>query len=321
MIQVYCSGNIVADVQAKTLTQFPPTDEVAIVDEIELILGGNASNTAACLARVGVETAAIGRVGGDFFGRFVQDAMTAVGVDTDLVIADPMAKTAATVAAIDPEGKRRCAHVPAATANFTARDFDWQAIADNRMTRQGDEPIYLHFGSFFLLPGFDGKSTAAVLQQAQALGLQTSLDVCWDPNGQWAAELLPCLPHCDLIFPNETEAKEITGLTDPTAIAQWFLDHGVQTAVVKLGADGCLVKRNNEHIQVPGFMVDAVDATGAGDAFAGGFLAGQVWQWDLEWTARFACAVAAISVTDFGVTTALQSKEQVLAFLAGKKYE
>ncbi|MEZ4620600.1 MAG: carbohydrate kinase family protein [Caldilineaceae bacterium] len=165
------------------------------------------------------------------------------------------------------------------------------------------------------MPGFDGQSTARVLQQAQSLGLQTSLDVCWDPNGRWAADLLPCLPHCDLIFPNETEAQAITGKTDPVAMAQWFLDHGTKTAVIKLGADGCLVKNSAGEVRVPGFAVHAVDATGAGDAFAGGFLAGLVWRWDWARTARFACALAAISVTDFGVTTALTSKEQVLALM------
>lgn len=317
MIQVYCSGNIVADVQAKPLTQFLPADQVAIVDEIELIMGGNASNAAACLARVGVQAAVVGRIGADFFGQFLRNTLAEAGVDTSLMRNDPTAKTAATVAAIDPEGRRRCAHVPGATTNFTAQDFDWAAIAQNLTLRQGQEPVFLHFGSVFLLPGFDGASTAAVLKQARTLGLQTSLDVCWDPNGRWAADLLPALPYCDFIFPNEAEARELTGRRQPTEMVQWFLDQGVKTAVVKLGPEGCLVKSANEMVRVPGFVVDVVDATGAGDAFAGGFLAGQVWQWDLEQTARFACALAAISVTGFGVTQALQSKEQVLAFLKG----
>ena len=317
MIQVYCSGNIVADVQAKPLTQLLPTDQVAIVDEIELILGGNASNAATCLARVGVATAVIGRIGADFFGQFVRNTLAEGGVDTTMMRTDPTAKTAATVAAIDPEGKRRCAHVPGATTNFTGADFDWSLIEQNLARRQGNEPVFLHFSSFFLLPGFDGQSTAAVLQQARRLALRTSLDVCWDPHGRWATDLLPCLPYCDFVFPNETEAHQITGCQTPDDMAQWFIDHGAKAAVIKLGPEGCLVKSATERIRIPGFAVDVVDATGAGDAFAGGFLAGQVWQWDLERTARFACALAAISVTGFGVTQALRSKEQVLALMEG----
>lgn len=315
MIQVYCSGSIVADVQAKPLTQFLPADQVAIVDDIELIMGGNGVNAAACLARVGVAAAVIGRIGGDFFGHFIRMALDDAGIDSHLMSTDPTAKTAATVAAIDPEGRRRCAHTPGATTNFTAHDFDWAAIEQNLTLCQGDAPVFLHFGSFFLLPGFDGPSTAAVLQQARRLGLRTTLDVCWDPNGRWAADLLPCLPYCDFIFPNETEARQLTGRQAPVDMAQWFLDHGVKTAVVKLGPDGCLVKNAQDEIRIPGFVVNVVDATGAGDAFAGGFLAAQVWQWDLEQTARFACAVAAISVTGFGVTQALRSKKQVMALL------
>ena len=315
MIQVYCSGSIVADVQAKPLTQFLPADQVAIVDDIELILGGNGSNAAACLARIGVSTAVIGRIGGDFFGQFVRNTLEDAGIDTRMMHTDPTAKTAATVAAIDPEGRRRCAHTPGATAKFTAADFDWTQIEQNLALRQSDEPVFLHFGSVFLLPGFDGASTAAVLQQARRLGLRTTLDVCWDASGRWAADLLPALPYCDFIFPNETEARQLTGRQAPADMAQWFLDHGVKTAVVKLGPDGCLVKNAQETLRIPGFAVDVVDATGAGDAFAGGFLAAQVWQWDLERTARFACAVAAISVTGFGVTQALRSKAQVLQLM------
>ncbi len=100
-------------------------------------------------------------------------------------------------------------------------------------------------------------------------------------------------------------------------MAQWLLDQGVRTAVVKLGAQGCLVKSARERVQVPGYRVAVVDTTGAGDAFAGGFLAAQTWGWDWEQTARFACALAAISVTDFGVTRALQSKEQVVRLMKG----
>jgi sugar/nucleoside kinase (ribokinase family) len=315
MSQVYCSGNLVADVQAKTLEQLPPEDVVAIVEEIELILGGNAANTAACLAKVGVESAVIGRIGADAFGQFVRGELASAGVNTTMMLTTPNAKTAATVAAITPAGNRRCAHVPGVTAQFTAQDFAWRQIEATLPAQLAMGPVFLHFGSFFLLPGFDGHATAQVLQQARKLGMHTSLDVCWDPNGRWAQELAPCLPYCDFIFPNETEAQQLTGRHEPDEMAQWLLDQGVGTAVIKLGSAGCLVKNSRERVRTPGYHVPVVDTTGAGDAFAGGFLAGQVWGWELERTARFACALAALSVTDFGVTRALHSKEQVLALM------
>lgn len=316
MIQVYCSGNLVADVQAKTLSQFLPVDQVAIVDDVELILGGNAANAAICLARVGVQSGVIGRIGDDFFGRFVRDALDEAGINTSMLIAQAGTKTAATVAAIDEEGRRRCAHTPGATSHFTAKDFDWSTIQANCQSASESEHPFLHFSSFFLLPGFDGAATAQVLQRARSLGMRTSFDVCWDPNGQWASALLPILPHCDIVFPNEAEARAITHLQSPLEMADWFLDHGVQTAVIKLGKDGCLVKRQgSEALHVDGYTVHAVDATGAGDAFAGGFLAAQVWGWDVERSARFACALAALSVTDFGAASAIHAKEQVLNFM------
>ncbi|MEZ4657540.1 MAG: carbohydrate kinase family protein [Caldilineaceae bacterium] len=320
MIQVYCSGNLVADVQTKTLTQFLPVDQVAIVDEIELILGGNAANAAVCLARMGVRASVIGRIGDDFFGQFVRAALAEAGVDTQMLMAQSGAKTAATVAAIDAEGRRRCAHTPGATGQFTAQDFDWSAIESDIHHAPADHAPFLHFASFFLLPAFDGPAAAQVLQRARSLGMRTSLDVCWDPTGQWAAALLPCLPHCDIVFPNQAEAYEITQQDAPEAMADWFLAKGVQLAVIKLGADGCLVKQQGgPALRVHGYAVSAVDATGAGDAFAGGFLTAQVRGWDLETSARFACALAALSVTDFGAATAIHSREQVLNFMQSRE--
>jgi sugar/nucleoside kinase (ribokinase family) len=314
MIQVYCSGNLVADIQIRAISQLPPRDEVAFVDAIELVLGGNASNTAFCLAAMGIESGVIGCIGSDGFGRFIRQTLDAANVDTSSLIEEAGAKSSVSVAAIRPDGGRSCVHVPAATARFTARDFNWEEIESN-LARSAHSPPWLHFSSFFVLPGFTGQTAAEVLARARRLEMRTSLDVCWDPSGRWAAELEPCLEYCDLVLPNLTEAQHITGRTDPDAAAGWFLDRGVRAVAIKLGGDGALIRTSTERVRVPAYRVEVVDTTAAGDAFAAGFLAGQIWGWDLVETARLATAAAALSVTDFGVR-AVGSKEQVLEVMS-----
>src|SRR5262249_30295958 len=100
----------------------------------------------------------------------------------------------------------------------------------------------------------------------------------------------------------------------PEAIAQALLDGGARTVVLKMGESGCYVRTADAAFTVPAYRVDAVDALGAGDAFAAGFLAGLARGWDLEETARFACAVGAMCVTALGATTGVGSMEETLSF-------
>src|SRR5262249_34911179 len=91
-------------------------------------------------------------------------------------------------------------------------------------------------------------------------------------------------------------------------------DGGARTVVLKMGENGCFVRSAHGEFTVPSFAVDAVDALGAGDCFAAGFLAGLVHGWDLQRTARFACAVGGMCVTALGATTGIAGLEETLAF-------
>jgi len=132
--------------------------------------------------------------------------------------------------------------------------------------------------------------------------------------------LEPCLSYVDYFVPSLAEAQALTGLNDPHDVARALLDRGVGVVGLKMAADGCLVMtRAGETLHVPAFEVKVVDATGAGDAFAAGFIAG-VWQgWTLEQTARLANAVGALCVTGVGAAGAVRSLEETIAFMESAK--
>ena len=102
----------------------------------------------------------------------------------------------------------------------------------------------------------------------------------------------------------------------PQKLRSALLERGVRTVGLKMGVDGCLVMSGEgQVIRLPAFQVDVVDATGAGDAFAAGFIAG-VWQgWPLEKTARFANAVGALCVTGLGASGGVRSLSETLSFM------
>jgi 2-dehydro-3-deoxygluconokinase len=121
----------------------------------------------------------------------------------------------------------------------------------------------------------------------------------------------------DLVFPSLEDAQALTGLREPDEILDFYLAL-CPLVLLKLGKDGLLVANRQERRHVPGFGVEAVDATGAGDTLAGAFLA-RVVAGDDNWAAaRYANAAAALSTTGYGAVAPIPTADAVRAFLAGQ---
>ncbi|MEE8391261.1 MAG: carbohydrate kinase family protein [Anaerolineae bacterium] len=310
--QIVCLGIMVADVVGRPLRAMPGPGRLVLVDEMELHTGGCAVNTATALARLGTPVEVIGKVGSDPFGDFVLHQLADRGIGVRGVSRDSEVGTSATMVMVDPDGERRFVHYLGANARLTLDDVDFNMIKDAAI---------LHIAGALVLPGIDGEPTAGLMQRARAAGVTIFLDVVWDDTGRWMELLGPCLPHVDYFTPNLTEAQALLGLEpggpdESEDVARALLDRGVGTVVLKLGADGCLVMTGTgEMLRVPAFEVDVVDATGAGDAFAAGFITG-VWQgWPLDRTARFANGVGGLCVTGLGAAGGLRSLPETLAFM------
>jgi len=309
MSQVCCLGILVADVVGKPIEAFPPKGTLAAVERMELHVGGCAANTSLALAKLGVETAILGKIGDDGFGQFLAATLERHGVGTHGLVRDDAEATSATMVAVDGAGERTFLHYPGANAVFAARDVFWPEIEA--------API-LHVAGPFLMPRYMGADNAAVLKQARALGKTTTLDTVWDATGRWMSVLAPCLPFLDYLMPSWEEARLLTGRETPEDIAQVFLDAGVGAVGLKLGAAGAYLRTaGGDELRVPPFPVEAVDALGAGDCWAAGFLCGLARGWDLERTARFANAAGACAVQALGATTGIRSFEATYALAFG----
>ena len=124
-----------------------------------------------------------------------------------------------------------------------------------------------------------------------------------------------------LVTPNEVEAEELTGipvrdLESADRAAKVFFDKGVQNVLITLGSRGVYINTEGKSLIVPAYKVNAVDTTGAGDAFNGGLLAALAEGKTLPEAARFANALAAISVQRIGTTPSMPTREEIDAFLA-----
>jgi sugar/nucleoside kinase (ribokinase family) len=304
---IICLGILVADIVGRPLRAVPEPGKLVLVDEMSLHTGGCATNTATALAKLGLPVEVIGKIGCDSFGDFVLNALAERNVGTGGIKRDIKVGTSATMVMVAPDGERRFVHYLGANAHLTLNDIDISMVKAGSI---------LHIAGSLVMPGIDGKPTAELLKQARAAGVTTFLDTVWDDTGRWMDILAPCLQYIDYFVPSLPEGQALTGQDDPEKVARALLECGVETVGLKMGVDGCLVMSGKGKVlRFPAFKVNALDATGAGDAFAAGFIAG-VWHgWEIEKTARFANAVGALCVTGLGASDGVRSLSETLSFM------
>lgn len=307
MADVACLGILVADLLGRPIDALPPRGRLGLVPEMTLHIGGCAANAGMDLARLGVSTCVLGKVGSDGLGDFIVQTLAKSGLDTQGVVRDPDVSTSASMVLVGSDGERTFLHHLGGNAKYRADDVRWDIVEQSR--------ILLVAGAL-VMPAIDGEPMASVLRRAREIGKTTALDVVWDATGRWMATLAPCLPHCDYFLPSMSEAEQLTGYTDPLEAAKALRDRGVGVVVLKLGAEGSFVLSAEGQLRVPAFPVQPVDGTGAGDAYVAGFLCGLIHGWDLERTARFASAVGSLCVTAIGATAGVRSLEETEAFIA-----
>jgi sugar/nucleoside kinase (ribokinase family) len=308
MHEVTCLGIIVADVIAKNVNDLPQVGKLDLIEQLELHLGGCASNAAVDLEKIGIKTAVIGKVGNDGFGAFVINEMKRNGVDVQGVAVGKDGKTSASVVAVHSNGERSFLHHLGTNADFSKDDIDYSILLKSKI---------LFVAGALLMPNFDGDPTAEVLKKAQEAGVITVMDTAWDSTGKWMKQIKPCLPYLDYFIPSLEEAEMISGKKQPEEIADVFLQAGVKTAVIKLGSKGCYIKNKpDEKYFIEAFKgIKAVDTTGAGDSFAAGFITGIIKGWDLKICGKFANAVGAHCVMEIGATSGIKKMSEILDFI------
>ena len=303
-MDVLSLGIYVVDVLGRPIDEFPEKGKLVLFDELEIHTGGCANNTAIALTRLGLSAGAMGKVGTDAFGDLILQKLRDNRVDTVGMQQDPGSSTSFTFVAVASDGERTFYHYIGANGELCEADLDWEVIKSAKI---------LHIAGALVMPRFDGAPMTNVLQKAKTLGITTSLDTAYDATGKWMETLEPCLPYVDMFMPSIVEAQHLTGLSDAREIAQFLRrNYGIHTIAIKMGEDGSYVSTPEREHFASAYPVTAVDATGAGDAYVAGFLAGTLMGWDLKATAELASATGAACVTAIGTTAGIQNLEETL---------
>ena len=274
-----------------------------LADDGALVLGGSGGILASGAARLGLEVAFVGVVGDDAAGRFLLDELGVRGIASAWCRVDPTRATGISVA-ISRGDDRAILTFPGTIAALSADDVPAAEVGHAR---------HVHVSSFYLQDGLrDG--VAELLASVRASGATTSIDCGWDPRDEWAGGLDEALAATDVFFPNAAEACRIAGGHDPGEALE-RLAARIPTVALKLGERGAIAARGSERAAAEPPPVAAVDATGAGDSFAAGFLSGLLGGRPLAETLSLAVACGTLSTRALGGVDAQPTLDEALESL------
>jgi fructokinase len=276
----------------------------------------------AAAAKFGHHTAFIGKVGNDMHGLFLKQTLKNAGIDTTgLIMAEDVFTTLAFVA-LSPSGERTFsfARKPGADTQLCAGDVNEEMMKNTKIQ---------HIGSLSLTDEPARSATYHAVSLAKKSGAYISYDpnyraTLWPDTDTARVQMRAMLPHIDMIKLSDDEAELLTDVSDPTEAALLLHRMGISCVAVTLGKSGALVCVKGETTVVPGYFVPAVDTTGAGDAFWGGFLhkllqsgktPSTMTLTDAAAFARWGNATAALCIKKRGAIPAMPSADEVSAFM------
>ena len=290
-------GAAIADIPLAPVTPAVFEAGSTPLERIAMGVGGDAANESLVLARLGHAPALISVVGDDAPGDYALRTLARAGVDVGRVVREDGLDTGINVVLIGEDGERR--FITSRTGSLRRLGLNHILPALKGPGLEGAKVACL--ASLFVSPMLTLPDTARLFDALKAQGFTLCADTTRRKNGETLADAADALSRLDYFFPNLEEAALLTGETDPDAVADALLACGVGHVALKLGGKGCLLKsRTERHIvpAVPG--VRCVDTTGAGDTFAGAFIAALLEGRSFVDCGRFANSAASLCVETVG---------------------
>ncbi len=280
--------------------------------------GGAPANVSVGLARLGVKSTFLGKVGDDVLGRFLQETLSNYGVDVSTMILTESARTGVVFVTNAEDGERSFDFYinPSADRFLNSEEINEAVFTKHRI---------LHFGSISMISEPSRSATKKAVQTAKDKGMLIS----YDPNlrlGLWESEeraketIVSMLSEADILKLSEEELTFITGEENIEAGIKKLAHYRIPVIFITMGGEGSLVFTPEYSLRVPAMKVKAVDTTGAGDAFVSGILYGfneyegilsDLTKDELKQMTEFASVSGALAAATKGAMSALPTKSEV----------
>lgn len=297
-------GSFVVDLMART-PSLPIPGETVKGSMFKMGAGGKGFNQCVAAHKAGADVMMSTKLGKDSFADVALNTMTELKMPKDYLFFDENVATGCALILVDENSAQNEIVIISGSCD-TINDEDIAKVAPR-----------IRESEYVLLQlEVNQDANEKVAEIAKKAGVKVIVNTA--PYQPITDEFLN---GCYLVTPNEVEAELMTGvkvtdLESASAAARVFREKGVQNVLITMGGKGSFVSSEGREEIIPAYHVDAVDTTGAGDAFNGGLLAALSEGKDLWEAAKFATALAALSVQKMGTTPAMPWREEIDAFLA-----
>ena len=302
------AGTVLVD-KINEIKGYPACGELTQISRVEKSVGGCVPNVAVDLKKINpdLDVLAIGKIGNDEDGAYVSDVLKTAGVDVSGFVTDEHERTSFSEVMSVLNGQRTFFTYPGTSAAFGYGDIDFDTLTCK----------ILHLGYFLLLEKVDHGDGLRILQEAQARGIKTSIDLVSENSDRYSL-VLPCLPYTDYLIVNENEAGKLTGI-EPTdenmkAIALRLQELGVREKIVIHKPEYSVCLSKTAYTVVPSYNIPDTyiqGTTGAGDAFCAGTLIGIYKDRSDTEILEFASACAVMALGKADATSGLIPEDEI----------
>lgn len=281
--------------------------------------GGAPANFLAAAKKFGMNTAMIGKVGKDAFGKMLKGTLEKSGIDTTGIIEDAGVFTTLAFVTLDENGDRSFsfARKPGADTCLTSDEVRYDLI---------DEAKVMHFGTLSLTTEPSREATYKAIRYAREKGKLISYDpnlreLLWDSPEQAKEQIIKGMELADVVKISDNEVEFLWGLTPEEGLKKILTEFPAQLVYVTCGAEGCVAGNAKATVKTPCLKgVKVVDTTGAGDIFGGSAMARflakgkpaqELTEADLADITTFACTSAGLSTENFGGISSVPELSEV----------
>ncbi|PSJ63046.1 carbohydrate kinase family protein [Pseudaminobacter soli (ex Li et al. 2025)] len=298
-------GDINVDLTLQ-VAAYPPEGGEGIAERQMHGIGGSATNTALILARLGQPVRFIGRTGADAWGDWCTVEMAAAGIDTRWISRDAEEPTQLNIVVVGASGERTMFSYRGANVKLGADDVKPAALAETAL---------LHLSGYALLKAPQSNAALRAVDLARTANIPITLDIPSGIAGAIGPAVTGLLPEIDTLFLGELDAKLLGSQGQQAtldAAAHGLIEAGATNVVIKRGAEGSVLYRKGQEIHSPAVKVDVIDTTGAGDAFAAGYIFGSLAGLSVPATGALANVAGAIAASNLGPSASAVSRDALL---------
>lgn len=307
MAEIACVGILVEDTFCGPMRELPREGRLLAVDAMPVKVGGCAANVALDLAKQGLSVDVIGCLGRDAAAKALIATLEKQKVGCGHMVYSDEYPTSKTVILLVAGQDRRYIHMFGANRALTVAQIQ-------KTWLDGVKVFYL--GGLCAMPAIRIPELRELLKFCRSKGIATVVDVVVSQQWTGRDELITLLPEIDYFLPNDDEAQQITGLSDPLDQLRFFAKHGAHTVIITQGKSGAIAARGGHYWRSGIFPAKVVDPSGSGDAFGAGIITAIRRGFDLPKMLAYASALGSSATRAVGTTDGVFTAAEAEAFVA-----